>query len=166
MTATVNASSSLERSLCVHQRNDKYYYLIHFIGKEYQYPDGTLKNEKHELPAEEVKPNFAADKARAETKRKADELEASTAAMQKRNGVISGPADINPDLIRREPKRALDGPVQSETYKKHKTIENNRVYTQRRNNWQEFQAKGKVAKRTKTESMFRTEEGNMNARGM
>ena len=142
-------------------------YLVRFKGKDFEYRDGSLKNERHEIPAADVKPSFAFDKARAE-KRKAQEEAAvgATVNAPTNNGkVISGPAAIDMSLVNRQYSKVSDGPAQSETYKKKRKLEKRKTYDEHASNWKNFQTKGKINKRAKNESMFRTEEGNLKGRG-
>ena len=100
-------------------------------------------------------------------KRKADDSPApdSTPTASKNPGVISADADIDPDLasqVRKEPSKVSDGPPRPA--KMPRKVKANKELEAGKSKWQEFTTKGKVAKASKKESMFRTGESH-NARG-
>ena len=80
--------------------------------------------------------------------------------------VISAAASINPTLanqIRKEPSKVSDGPPRPP--KAPRKVKANKELEAGKSKWQDFNAKGKMAKYSKKESMFRTPTG-LNARGM
>jgi len=97
-------------------------------------------------------------------KRKADSTvpTPSTPTTPNSSNVISAAANINPDLVRKEPSKVRDGPARPA--KAAKKIQATKVLEAGKNKWQDFSAKGKMGKAVKKESMFRTGEG-MTARG-
>jgi len=97
-------------------------------------------------------------------KRKADSTvpTPSTPTTPNSSNVISAAANINPDLVRKEPSKVSDGPARPA--KAAKKIQATKVLEAGKNKWQDFSAKGKMGKAVKKESMFRTGEG-MTARG-
>lgn len=85
----------------------------------------------------------------------------STPTIPSGSGVISAAANINPDLVRKEPSKVGDGPPKPA--KIAKKIKANKELEAGKTKWQDFAAKGKMGKMLKKDSMFRTGEG-VNAR--
>ena len=91
---------------------------------------------------------------------------ANTNATATPGNVISAAASINPTLasqVRKEPSKVSDGPPRPP--KAPRKVKANRELEAGKSKWQDFNAKGKMAKYSKKESMFRTPTG-VNARGM
>jgi hypothetical protein len=135
------------------QAADKRRYIVKFLDSKI--------DKRLELPSKDVKINFQEERKKAEklkAQKEAEEAERARAA-----GIITGAAALKPEFQQREPSKVGDGPPKSQTMKSRK-LENSRTYKERANNWKTFQ-KSKVFKKTKKESMFRTVEGNTNARG-
>ena len=80
-------------------------------------------------------------------------------------GVISAAAEIDPALAsqaKKEPSKVSDGPTRPA--KVPRKVKANKELEAGKSKWQDFTTKGKMAKATKKDSMFRTPEG-VNARG-
>ena len=95
-------------------------------------------------------------------KRKADTLSDETSKIP---GVISAPANIDPNLASKARKDAATANDASHQFKKsHRQIQPNKQLEGNKANWQKFQKHGKTPKAGKKESQFRTGDG-FNARG-
>lgn len=121
------------------------------------------------LSAKDIKPISSNGDSR---KRKADGTPGTPSAqtlatIPVNSSVISAAADINPALAnqaRREPSKVSDGPVRPA--KVPRKVKANRELEAGKSKWQDFSNKSKVGRANKKDSMFRTPEGVVNARGL
>jgi survival-of-motor-neuron-related-splicing factor 30 len=91
-------------------------------------------------------------------KRKAETTPSTpTITTSSNSNTISAAANINPDLVRKEPSKVSDGPARPA--KVAKKIKATKELEAGKSKWQDFAAKGKFGKMTKKDSMFKTGEG-------
>jgi len=116
----------------------------------------TQYNTSDTVRSHDIKPKFTSN---ASKKRKAESGPGTPIlpSMPTTSNVISAAANINPELVRKEPSKVSDGPPKPA--KAPKKIKANKEYAAAQNSWKDFTAKGKMGKAVKKDSMFRTGEG-------